>query len=84
MPYQKHLGILLDNKHNFKQHNDSTISKVNKDLSIIKKLGYNLRRKSLVTIYRAFLRPLIDYSDITSMASHKMNLFIKTQNLCFI
>ena len=36
--YQKHLGILLDEKPNFKQHIDSGISKVNKSVSAIKKL----------------------------------------------
>ena len=35
--YQKHLRILLDEKHNFKQHIDSAISKVSKDISVIKK-----------------------------------------------
>ena len=62
--YQKHLAILLDEKLNFKQHIDSAISKVNKGISVIKKLRHNLPRKSLVTIYKAFLRPLIDYGDI--------------------
>ena len=62
--YQRHLGILLDEKLNFKQHIDSAISKVNKGISVIKKLRHNLPRKSLVTIYKAFLRPLIDYGDI--------------------
>ena len=36
--YQKHLGILLDEKLNFKQHIDSVISKVNKGFLVIKKL----------------------------------------------
>jgi len=30
----------------------------------MKKLRYSLPRKSLITIYKAFLRPLIDYGDI--------------------
>ena len=63
-PYQKHLGLILDEKLNFKQHIVSAISKVNKGMSIIKKLRYSLPRKSLITIYKAFLRPLIDYGDI--------------------
>ena len=36
--YQKHLGILLDDKLNFKQHIDSAISKVNKGILVIKNL----------------------------------------------
>ena len=62
--YQKHLGIILDEKLNFKQHIDNAILKINKGISVIKKLRYSLPRKSLVTIYKAFLRPLIDYGDI--------------------
>ena len=64
VPYQKHLGLILDEKLNSKQHIVSAISKVNKGISIIKKLRYSLPRKSLITIYKAFLRPLIDYGDI--------------------
>ena len=37
VPYQKHLGLILDEKLNFKQHIVSAISKVNKGISIIKK-----------------------------------------------
>ena len=35
--YQKHLGVILDEKLNFKEHVDRTISKVNKGTSLIKK-----------------------------------------------
>ena len=76
--YQKYLGILLDVKLNFKQHIDSAISKANKGISVIKKLRHNLPRKSLVTIYKAFLRPLTDYGDIiydqpqSERTSHKV------------
>ena len=45
------------------KHIDSATSKVNKGLSVIKKIRRNLSRKSSVTIYKAFLRPLLDYSD---------------------
>ena len=38
--------------------------KINKVLLLQKKLRYSLPRKSLITIYKAFLRPLIDYGDI--------------------
>ena len=62
--FQKHLGLILDEKLNFKQHVDSAISKVNKGISVIKKLRHTLPRKSLITIYKVFLRPLIDYGDI--------------------
>ena len=62
--YQRHLGIILDEKLNFKQHVDNVILKVDKGISVIKKLRHSLPRKSLITIYKAFLSPLIDYGDI--------------------
>ena len=55
--YVKHLGILLDEKFNFKQHIDSVILKINKSISILKNLRYLLPLKSLLTIYKSFLRP---------------------------
>ena len=61
--YLKHLVILLDEKLNFK-HIDSFILKINKGISVLKKLRYSLPQKSLLTIYKAFLRPLVDYGDI--------------------
>ena len=62
--YQKHLGIILDEKLNFKQHIDNAILKIDKGISVIKKLRHGLPRKSLIAIYKAFLRLLIDYGDI--------------------
>ena len=62
VPNQKHLGNLLDQNLNFKQHVDSAILKrVNKGVSVMKKLRHSLPRKSLLIICKAFLRPLIDY-----------------------
>ena len=52
--YQKHLGILLNEKLNCQQHIDSVIPKINKGISVIKKLRSSLPRKSLLTIYKAF------------------------------
>ena len=63
--HHKHLGIYLDEILNFKQNIDTAILKINKGISVIKKLRYSLPRKSLMTIiYKAFLRPLIDSGDI--------------------
>ena len=58
--HQKHLGIILDEKLHFKEHIDSTIFKVKRGIAVIKKLRYRLPRKSLITIYKTLLRPLLD------------------------
>ena len=62
--HHKHLGVLLDENLNFKQHIDTTILKIIKGISLIKKLRQSLPRQSLMTIYKACLRPLIGYGDI--------------------
>ena len=53
--YHKHLGLILDEKLNFKQHVDSALLKMNKGISVIKKLRCSLPRKSLLKIYQVFL-----------------------------
>ena len=45
-------------------HIETVLCKVNKGISIIKKLRHTLSRKSVLTIYKAFLRPHIDYVNI--------------------
>ena len=73
--HKKQIGILLDEKLNFKQHFDIAVMKVNKTISAIKKLRYKLPQKSLVTIHKAFLWPLIDYED---------NIYEQLQNEYFL
>ena len=48
--HHKHLGILLDEKLNFKQRIDTTILKIKKGVSIIKKVRHSLPRESFFTI----------------------------------
>ena len=42
---QKHLGLTLDEKLNFKQDIESAVAKINKGVAVIKKLRYILPRK---------------------------------------
>ena len=62
--YQKHLGVHLEMKLNFKLHIKENISKAIKGIYIIKKLSNVLPRKSLITTYKSFVRPHLDYSDL--------------------
>ena len=61
----KHLGMILDSKLSLKKHLSEKISKANKGIGIIRRLYKFLPRASLVNIYRAFVRPHLDYGDIT-------------------
>ena len=60
----KHLGLSLDSKLNFQEHLKEKSAKANKGIGVIKKLSCYLPRKSLLTIYKMFVRPNLDYADI--------------------
>ena len=78
--HQKHLDIIFDEKLNFKEYIDSTILKVNRDIAVLKKLRYNLPRKSQITIYKVLFRPRLDL-EISSTTNLIMNLLVKNVSL---
>ena len=61
---QRHLGIILDKKLYFKCHIDKVLTKASKGIAVIKRLRNSVPRKSLITIYKAIIRPHLDYGDI--------------------
>ena len=61
---QKHLGLILDTKVDFNQHINEKISRCNKIIGVMKRLSLTISRKSLLTIYKSFIRPHLDYADI--------------------
>ena len=60
---QKHLGLTLDSKLSFNEHKND-LHQANKGVGLLRKLQTILPRKSLLTIYKSFLRPLLDYADV--------------------
>ena len=64
VPLQKHFEMYLDAKLNFQEHLNNALSKVNKTTRLLRKLEAFLPRPSLVTVYRAFVRPHLVYGDI--------------------
>ena len=61
---QKHLCMLLDVKLDFQEHLKNTYSKVNKTIGLLRKLHNTLPRLPLLTIYKYFIRPHLDYGYI--------------------
>ena len=61
---QKHLGVALDNSLSFENHLKMILNKVNKTIGLLCKLQNMLPRSSLLTIYKSFIRPHLDYGDI--------------------
>ena len=60
----KHLSMLLDVKLDFQGHLKNIYSKVNKTMGLLRKLHNTLPRLPLLTIYKSFIRPHLDYSDV--------------------
>ena len=60
----KHLGMYLDCKLNFEEHLKTIINKIIKTIGLLRKFQNFLPRKSLLTIYKSFIRPHFDYGDI--------------------
>ena len=61
---QKYLDLYLDEKLYVSQHTNIKISKPNKGIGIIKRLSNILLRRSLLAIYKSFIRPHLDYCDV--------------------
>ena len=64
VPSQKHLGRILDNKLNFQEHLKNILNKVNNTIGLLRKLQNILPREPLLTIYKSFVRPHLDYCDV--------------------
>ena len=61
---QKHLGMFLDTKLDFQEHLKSIFSNVNRTTGLLQKLHQILPRSLLLTIYKSFIRPHLDYCDM--------------------
>ena len=62
--FQTYLGFILDVKLTFEKHLKNVFNKTNKTIGLLKKLSNLLPRQALVTIYKAFIRPHLDYGDV--------------------
>ena len=61
---QKHLGLFLDPKLSFDEHIQFILIKARKIIRLIRKLQPIIPRAALLTIYKSFLRPHLDYGDV--------------------
>ena len=60
----KHIGMILDSILSYENHLQSVFSRVNMTIGLLRKFEPTLRRKSLVAIYKSFIRRHLDYSDV--------------------
>ena len=57
-------NVILDVKLTFEEHLKNVFNKTNKTIGLLKKLSNLLPRQALVNIYKAFIRPHLDYGDV--------------------
>ena len=60
---QKHLGMFLDSKLNFKEHIQNVLSKVSRIIALLRKPQKSLQRLLLI-FYKSFIRSHLDFGDI--------------------
>ena len=61
---QKHLGLILDNRLSFEKYLTAMGAKVSRTIALLRKLQHVLPRQALITIYKSFTCPYLDYGDI--------------------
>ena len=60
---QKHLGIILDNRLSSEGHLRLVFSKINRTIGLLRKLQCLIPGSALLTVYKNFVRPHLDYGD---------------------
>ena len=60
----KHLGLVFDPKLNFDMHLKGKLSIVTNGTALLRKLRHSIPRKRLLSIYKTFLRPRLNYCDV--------------------
>ena len=78
---QKHLGLFLDSKLSFFDHINEKIKKATKGVNVIRKMNLLLPRSSLLTIYKSFVRPHLDYGDVIYDQPNNSRFSDKTESV---
>ena len=78
---QKHLGMFLGFKLNFREHFENMLSKVNKAIRLLRKLQNTLSRTSVLAICKSFISPHLDYCDITYDQAYNVSFQQKVESI---
>ena len=78
---QKHLGLILDNKLNFNEHLKGVLDKISKNMGLIHKFQPILPRYSLLTIYKTFVRPHLDYGNMIYDHTYNASFYRKPESI---
>ena len=73
--------MILDTKLNFQEHIKTILAKVNKTVGLLRKLQNILPRESLLTIFKSFVRPHLDYGDVIYDQSYNNTFHQKMESI---
>ena len=65
----------------FEKHLETVLCKINKTIGLIRKLQSLLPRKALITLYKVFVCPDLDYGDILYHQAHNVSFHQKLEHL---
>ena len=80
-PHKKHIGIFLDAQLIFEGHLTVITTKINKTIRLLWKLQNILPRPRLITIYKAFVRPHLDYGDVIYHKTYSKTMHRKFESI---
>ena len=78
---QKYLGLTLDNRLTFDERLTNVSNKVSKTIGLLQKLQNILPRPALLTIYKCFVRPHLDYGDIIYEQAYNLSFHQKLESI---
>ncbi|MCG8113323.1 MAG: reverse transcriptase family protein, partial [Candidatus Thiodiazotropha taylori] len=78
----KHLGVVFTNDCTWQDHLEYIKTKAWSRINVMRKLKFQLDRKSLQSIYFSFIRPLLEYADVVwnNCTQFEANELEKNQN----
>ena len=76
-----HKSVVLDNRLSFEDHFKMILNKVNKAIGIFLKLQNIPLRSALLTIFKTFIRPHLDYGHIVYGQAYNTSLHLKLELL---
>ena len=78
---QKHLALTLDNRLIFDEHLTNVSNKISKTIGLLRKLQNILPRPALLTIYKCFIRPHLDYGYIIYDQAYNLSFHQKLESI---
>ena len=73
--------MILDTKLDFQEHFKDKLSKISRTIGLLKKLQKILTRAPLLTIYKSFIRPHLDYGDIIYDKAYNCSFHQNLENI---